>query len=166
MSGRAYLLVLGDREGLGWVIANSRMAFSARQVQAAGRLAAGDRLLLYATRGCFHNPTRDRGRIFGLASVASDLVELDPPVELAGRQFATACDLLIEGLTPFRTGLELAPLVPSLRVFPKPAAWSGRLRRTLLELPEDDARMLTRRVVPLLLAPGSVRGTYLAATRG
>ncbi|HKF79950.1 MAG TPA: hypothetical protein VKB17_03920, partial [Thermoleophilaceae bacterium] len=64
-----YLLILGEREALAWVLREQRMAFSARRARSASALTLGDRLLLYTTRGCFHNPTRDRGRVIGAGEV-------------------------------------------------------------------------------------------------
>ena len=56
-----YLLVIGDREALGWILAEQRMAFSSMSRPHVRALSPGDTLLLYTTRGCFKNPTRDRG---------------------------------------------------------------------------------------------------------
>jgi hypothetical protein len=60
-----YLLVIGDREALGWILSAERMAFPDFRRAETRSLKSGDRLLIYTTRGCFKNPTRDRGRIIG-----------------------------------------------------------------------------------------------------
>jgi hypothetical protein len=65
----SYLMPIADREPLMWILHERRTAFPSYRRSDAERLAAGDRLLLYTTRGCFHNPTRDRGRVIGVATV-------------------------------------------------------------------------------------------------
>jgi hypothetical protein len=160
-----WLLVLGDRKALAWVLGEQRMAFTPNRAAAAKRLAVGDRLFLYTTRGCFHNPTRDRGRVVGTARVASTAEELEEPLSLAGRTFSTGCGLTICELAPLRTGVELAPLVRQLTVFPIATAWSGRMRQPLLALPAADARLVEGRLKPLLRPAAEVVSEYIAAAR-
>ncbi|WJK33373.1 hypothetical protein [Solwaraspora sp. WMMA2065] len=45
----AYLVVLGERAAIRWVLEQQRMAFPATPRAEVAALAAGDRLLLYAT---------------------------------------------------------------------------------------------------------------------
>ena len=104
---RSYLLVLGEVTALAWVLAEQRMAFSAQSRSQAMALGIGDELLLYTTRGCFHNPTRDRGRVIGVAVVKSDIRELPEPVVFGERRYVTGCNLSIQGLAPFRGGVDL-----------------------------------------------------------
>lgn len=86
----SYLLILGHRDALAWVLTNGRMAFGDRSVAQARRLQVGDELLIYTTRGCFKNPTRDRGRVIGLATVQTEPVLASAPVEVGGRTFRTS----------------------------------------------------------------------------
>jgi len=138
----SYLLVLGERRAIAWVLSEQRMAFPRTPRPEVNRLAPGDELLIYTTRGAFKNPTRDRGRIVGRAVVTSPVTELDPPVEFGERSFPRGCDLRIDSLAPWGTGPELGPLAPRLAAFPKPEAWSAYLRRPLVPLTPDDARLL------------------------
>ncbi|HEX6968478.1 MAG TPA: hypothetical protein VF174_06685 [Micromonosporaceae bacterium] len=147
---RSYLVILGERDAIRWVLREQRMAFPATPRAEVAALAAGDRLFLYATRGAWHNPTRDRGRIIGVATARSSARVLDEPVEIAGRTFVSGCTLHIEGLVPYPGGLELQPLVEQLSAFPKPHAWSIYLRRPLLALPGADASLLDERLRPIL----------------
>ena len=156
-----YLLIIGEREALRWVLATQRMAFPPGRRRDALRLHEGDGLLLYTTRGAFHNPTRDRGRLIGEATVASPPVELGAPIEIANRQFTTACEIAIQTLAPLGRGVELAPLVPSLAVFPHPKSWSVLLRRPLLGLPPADARLLRSRLQAVAGEPFGALPTYL-----
>src|SRR6187401_3413296 len=82
-----YLLVLGDRAALAWVLKNERMAFPDYRRAETRALKVGDRLLLYTTRGCFRSPGRDRSRVIGEAIVTSNVGTLDQPVEISGRRF-------------------------------------------------------------------------------
>ncbi|WP_217572633.1 hypothetical protein [Streptomyces sp. GbtcB7] len=143
---RSYLLVLGERQAVAWVLRRQRMAFPARRWIEAQRLELGDELLIYTTRNCWHSPTRDRGRIIGRAYVASPVSPLDEPIEIAGRTFTSGCNLDVRTLTAYRTGVELAPLVDRLTAFPKKATWSIRLRRPLLELSTADATLVRDRL--------------------
>lgn len=138
----AYLLILGDREAIAWVLREQRMAFPGTPRSEVAALAPGDDLYLYSTRGAWRNPTRDRGRVIGKARVTSAVTAFDEPLEIAGRQFLSGCALRLESLVPYPQGMELQPLVEKLAAFPKPEAWSIYLRRALLRLPSADARLL------------------------
>jgi len=83
--GRAYLLVLGDRDAIAGVLREQRMALSPRRRAGVAALAVGDRLFLCATRSAWHRPARDRGRVLGVATVASPVQVLDEPLEIAAR---------------------------------------------------------------------------------
>ena len=86
----SYLVIIGDREPLAWVLSNQRMAFPGHRAQEVSALREGDEMLLYATRGCFRNPTRDRGRVIGRATATSVVRKLDPPLRLGGRESQSA----------------------------------------------------------------------------
>lgn len=158
----AYLLPIADREPLAWIVREQRTAFAEHRAAEATRLAPGDRLFLYATRGCFRNPTRDRGRVIGEALVAAPARRLAEPVRFGEREYPHLVELEIRTLAPRRGGVELAPLVPSLkRSFPDPASWSVRLRRALVPLDPADAAFLEGRLRPCLLPYEEALGTYL-----
>src|SRR5262245_47745569 len=129
---RSYLLVIGDAAPLAWVLAEQRMAFPARRRSEVAALEIGDELLIYTTRGCFHSPSRDRGRVMGLAVVRSDVQKLTEPIVFGERSYTSVCTLDIQGVAPLRDGLELRPLVPQLHAFPDARTWSVRLRRPLV----------------------------------
>ncbi|MEH0985733.1 hypothetical protein [Micromonospora sp. CPCC 205556] len=161
---RSFLVVLGDREAIAWVLREQRMAFPATPRAEVAALAADDRLFLYATRGAWRNPTRDRGRIIGTATALSSAQMLDKPVEIAGRTFVSGCDLRIERLVPYPGGLELQPIVEQLSAFPKPEAWSIYLRRPLLALSTSDVNLLDHHLNVLLATRPQALPTYPSAT--
>ncbi|MDO8147498.1 hypothetical protein Q6350_03550 [Isoptericola sp. b515] len=134
------LLVIGDREALGWILTESRTAFPAARRAEVANLAPGDEVFLYTTRGAFKNPTRDRGRVIGAARVAGAVSDLDPPIRFGPREFPWGCDLEIGPVAPFGHGVELAPLVGRLEAFSSlGTSWSIRLRRPLVPLSPADA---------------------------
>lgn len=162
MDSRAsYLAVIGEREALAWVLRESRMAFPATRRSEVDRLAVGDELFLLTTRGCFHNPGRDRTRVIGRAVVTTPVAPLDPPVELAGRTFPRGCDLRITSLAPYLTGVELGDLVPRLDAFPDDTTWSIRLRRPLVGLSEGDATLVAERLDSAAGPPENALDGYL-----
>jgi hypothetical protein len=156
-------MILGERDAIAWVLSEQRMAFPSTPRAEVKALTAGDRLFLYATRGAWHNPSRDRGRIIGTATAKSAVQLLDEPVEIAGRRFVSGCRLSVDGLVPYPGGLELGPVVGQLGAFPKPAAWSVYLRRALLRLSTTDVQLLTRELRPLLRAHKDALATYPGA---
>lgn len=162
-----YLLILSEREALAWVLEKERMAFPARRRAEVDRLAVGDRLILLTTRGCWHNPTRDRTRIIGTAEVTSPVRAFDDPVTIAGRDFTRGCDLKVERVTPYRTGVEVTPLVPELEVFPDtgPGAWAVRIRRPLVRLGSADTELLTRRLEAVAGDPAELVPEYVERVR-
>ena len=161
-SASAYLLVLADRAAIHWVLRTQQMAFPAIGASAAARLRRGDVLLLYATRGAWHNPTRDRGRVFGSAEVLSPVRGLEEPVHLAGRDFTLGCTLSIRNVVPYPGGVEIAPLVPDLDCFPHKSAWSTALRRPLVPLSAHDTSVVTS--LTSIAWPGSPIAGLLRAT--
>ena len=139
----SYLLVVGDREALGWILTESRTAFPSPGRSEVSALSPGDDLFLYTTRGAFRNPTRDRGRVIATAQVAGPVVCLDVPVRFGEREFPVGCALSIEHLAPFGKGVELAPLVGELDAFQSAgSAWSIVLRRPLVRLTGGDSGVL------------------------
>lgn len=161
---QSYLVVLGDRDAIGWVLREERMAFPSTPQAEVAALRQGDRLFLYATRGAWRNPTRDRGRIIGLARARSSVRRFDEPMEIVGRSFVSGCDLAIDGLVPYPGGVELQPLVAQLDAFPKPQAWSIYLRRALLRLSDADSETLLAQVMPHLVSRRDALPTYPSTT--
>jgi hypothetical protein len=158
--GKNFLLVISDREPLAWILATSRMAFSAGRISLAGQLSVDDRLFLYTTRGCFHNPTRDRGRVIGEATVASEVKPLPKPVDFGETSFPVGCDLIVMGLAAKGSGPVLADLVCKLNVFPDPRSWSARMRRVLVPLDPHDAELIRAELAALMLPPEVHRIDY------
>jgi len=158
----AYLLILGDRDAIVWVLREQRMAFPRTPRAEVAALTEGDRLYVYATRGAWRNPTRDRGRVIGTAWVTSKVRAFDAPLEIAGRRFSSGCTLSVDSLVPYPGGVELRPLVGRLAAFPRPDAWSIYLRRSLLRLPAGDARLLDRHLGPLSTSREAALPTYEA----
>ncbi|MBE1603749.1 hypothetical protein HEB94_000597 [Actinopolymorpha pittospori] len=161
----SYLLVLGEREALAWVLREGRMAFPATRRHEVDRLAVGDELFLLTTRGCFHNPVRDRTRVIGRAVVSTRVEPLDPPLELVGRRFTRGCKLDIGVLAPYRTGVEVAPLVPKLDAFPRKDVWSIWLRRPLVSLGQHDVNLIWSRLRRVGRPVSEHLPTYLESIR-
>ena len=153
--------MIGDSEPLAWILAAERMAFS----RSRSHLAEGDRLFLYATRGCFHNPTRDRGRVIGEARVAGSVKVLPEPVVFGDKAFPFGCDLQITGLAAWDAGPELRDMVGRLHRFPDPQTWSAQLRRVLVPLDAHDAAIVHSELAPLMKALPLNRAGYLERSR-
>jgi len=158
--GASYLLVIADREALAWILTEQRMAFPPARVKVAYQLERGDELLLYTTRGCFRNPTRDRGRLIGAGMVTSLVTRLRSPLSLAGRTFDTSCSISVERLAPLYGGVELAPLASSLHVFGEASSWGMRLRRPLVPLDSHDRDYLFARILQVAGPPDAVLHQY------
>lgn len=147
----AYLLIVGDRDALGWILTASRTAFPSRNRAEVSALRAGDRLYLYTTRGCFKNPTRDRGRVIGTATVSSAVVALDDVPSFGGRTFPVGCQLRLGPVAPLHHGVDLAPIAPSLDAFARLGSnWSIGLRRPLVALKGSDAARLEGLLRPVV----------------
>lgn len=141
------------------------MAFPSTPRAEVRTLAAGDRLYLYATRGAWRNPTRDRGRIIGVAEVLDAVRSFDEPIEIADRSFLSGCRLAIGGVVPYPNGVELQPLVSRLSAFPNPHAWSVYLRRPLVTLSDADVMILDSQVAPLTKPREDALQSYMEAAR-
>jgi hypothetical protein len=156
-----FLLMIADREPLAWILTDERMAFS----RSPSQLAEGDRLFLYATRSCFHRPSRDRGRVIGEAKVAGSVKLLPEPVVFGDKAYPFGCDLQITGLAARDKGPELRGMVSKLHVFPDPQTWSVRLRRVLVPLDAHDAAIVHSELAPLMKALLINRAGYLQRSR-
>jgi hypothetical protein len=157
----AFLLILGDRDGLSWVLRNRRMAFTESRASEVAALRAGDRLFLYTSRGCYHNPTRDRGRVIGEAEArAGATTRLVKPISIGQREFSLVCDIALKSLAPFREGVVLAELVPRLEVFTDKNSWSVRMRRPLLPLPAKDVRLVVKELAGIARPVDETIGQY------
>jgi hypothetical protein len=143
----SYLLPIADREPLIWILRERRTAFPVYRRRDAERLGRGDRLLLYTTRGCFHNPTRDRGRVIGVATIKRRAKDLAEPVRFGEKDFPIGVDLAFEALVSKGEGVELAPLITSLpKSFSNPAAWSASLRRALVPFDDKEAEQIAAKL--------------------
>jgi len=159
-SRRYFLLVISNREALGWILREQRMAFAPSRYRLIDSLGIEDRLVLYTTRGCFGNPTRDRGRVIGTATVTSQLQELQTPVTFWDRTFNRGCALHIDHLAPMGQGPELAGLVERLRTFP--AQWAIHIRRTLVPLDRRDFTTLDRAIADVDSSWEKALPTYMS----
>lgn len=162
-----FLLVIGDREPLAWILTERKMAFPAYRSRNAGQVSKGARLFLYTTRGCFHNPGHDRGRVIGEATVTSDIATLKEPVEFGEQSFPMGCSLDITGLVPRGEGPEMVGLVDMLHLFSSsnPRSWGVRLRRVLAPLDEHDGHLLHSTLAGVMKSLTEARTGYLPKTR-
>lgn len=159
-----YLIVIGDREPLAWVLSQGKMAFSAERARTA-RLERGDSVFIYATRGCFRNPTMGRSRVIGEAKVLSDVGPLEDPVTFGEQTYTVGCDLKIATLAPVKTGVDFAQLAPMMHAFPVHERWAVYLRRPLVPLDKHDAELLRRNLQPAAKRPSATLGGYLQEAR-
>jgi hypothetical protein len=136
----AFLIVVSNREALGWILREQRTAFPLERSRVSRSLEPGDRLVLYTTRGCFNNPSRDRGRVIATAEVATPVRSLARPVVFGDRAFEFGCGLVIEQLAPWAQGPELGPLVRRMNTIP--TSWAMHLRRAVVRLDDHDYELL------------------------
>jgi hypothetical protein len=139
-----WLVVLGEVEGLRWVLKNEKMAFTAARRSLASKIEPGDRMVLYVGRGAYHNPTRDRSQIIGLATVRTAVKDLRAPIEIAAREFICACSLEIEVALPERQGVPIDPFIRSLSFVKRPEVWGQYFRSGLTPMNERDFRVLLK----------------------
>ena len=143
---QTWLVAFGEIDGLRWVLKHSRMAFSEGLAWRASRIRPGDQLVLYATRGAFHNPTRDRSQLAGLARATSPVRRLRRPVQIRGRDYVVACDIQVTVSLPERQGVDFAPFVRKLEFIRRKNVWGQYLRAGLVPISRDDGRFLEREV--------------------
>jgi hypothetical protein len=133
-----WVWVFGEIAALRWVVEHRQMPFAGHQQRRLAAMRAGDRAVLYTTRGAFHNPTRDQARLVGLVTVDASPSQADQPVAFGDREFTWACPIRIELLLPERTGASVRALVPDLDLVKKPHAWSSYFRQSPIRIGQDD----------------------------
>lgn len=137
-----WVWVFGEIAALRWVVEHQRMLFAHHQQRRLTTMRAGDRAVLYTSRGAFHNPTRDEARPVGLATVQGDPAQADQAVGFGDREFTWACPIGIDLLLPERTGASGRDLVPTLDLVKKPHVWSSYFHQSPIRIgPDDFARM-------------------------
>jgi hypothetical protein len=122
------------------------MAFTEGMVHRSSGIDRGDGLIVYVSRGAFHNPHRDVSQVVAVARIESPPVSLRRPLKIAGRTFVVKCDLSIESSLPERGGVPIKPLVARLHLVKHPEAWGQYFRQGLIEIDEQDFRFLARQV--------------------
>ena len=133
-----WVWVFAEIQALRWVVDSSTMAFPESAGSRIAAMAKGDQVVLYTTRGAFHNPTRDEARLVGIATVEEDPERRSPPLEIAGREFVYACRVSIDILLPERTGASVRELASDLDLVAKPASWGAYFRQPPVRIGERD----------------------------
>lgn len=129
--------MLGNRTAMEWVIDRGRMAVGPRVRTLP---AIGDRLVLYTSRGAFHNPTRDRAQILALGVTSSE--PDNRRVVVAGAAYARSFAIDIDVMAEPRRGLDFLPLVPRLDFIHNRASWGGALRRPVVHIGDKDYKTI------------------------
>jgi hypothetical protein len=156
---RPFLLILGDADGLAYVLREHRMVFTRKR---RIPLARGDIVFLYITRRIFRNPSTGRGLIIGRAEIISDIVKFENGLRIADRVYTAGCHLAITGLVPLGEGVELRQIVDELETFhPHPKRWAFRIYGSFLQLSPKDASVIQEKIQPLLQDPGYVSQAYI-----
>jgi len=156
---RPFLLILGDADGLAYVLREHRLAFTPRR---RIPLTRGDSVFLYTTRGIFRNGA-GRGLIIGRAEIISDIVKFEGGLRIADRIYTSGCRLAITGLVPLGEGVELRQIVDELETFhPHPKRWAFRIYSSFLQLSPKDASVIQEKIQPLLQDPEYVSQAYLS----
>lgn len=129
-----WIFVVGEQVALDWVLRNERMAF--RPGVRLAQLAREDRVAVYATRSCWHNPTRDRAQIQAIGFVDGDVVHREQ--EVGGMQMGSYCNLVLRISLPERQGVPFHELVGRLNLTKGRKHWGPVLRRSLVPLADED----------------------------
>lgn len=135
-----WLIVIGEREGLRWVVEHQRMAF---RDTVKGSPSAGDAFAIYVSRGAFHNPGRDEAQILGLGTFKTGIERRATTV--GDERYARTARLEISDVRPERQGLPFRPLVESLTFIAKKSGWAAYVRQTLVPIPEADLDLIAKR---------------------
>lgn len=135
-----WLWVFGDIAGLRWVLEHGVMAFADHTWPRARTMKLGDLVCVYVTRGAFHNPTRDRARVGGLAQVTSEPRKAEP-LRIAGRSFGIFVEFQTITVLPERAGPEVAPLVADLERVKRSEVWGHYFRNSPARLSLHDYRI-------------------------
>jgi hypothetical protein len=137
-----WLVAFGEIDGLRWVLREERMAFSKGLASRAGKIQVGDQLVLYVTRDAFHNPSRDRSQLAGIATVTSPVRRLREPISIAGREFAVACGIDVVASLPEREGVPFDTFIQRMDFIRRKDVWGQYLRAGLIALTPKDFKAL------------------------
>ena len=159
-----FLLVVSNRETLEWILSEQRIVLPSPTPYAVpDTLMQDDRLVLYTAKGCFRNPTQDRGRVIGTATITSRTRALQSAVVFEDQVFDWECTLRIERLVPADRGPELEHLVGRLSTFPD--SWHSHIRRVLVPLNEQDFMVLDESLAEADVGRDAALPSYLNRIR-
>lgn len=143
-----YMAVVGDRKPLAWVLEQEKIAFPEQRYRHTfPHLKADDVVYLYATRGAFRNPSRDRGRVIARTVLTAELSRLENPVRF-DRPMPYQAPIIVEALAPLGQGLDLSSVIDIMTTFPIPERWAVYLRRSVLPITDGDARLFDQALKP------------------
>lgn len=138
-----YLLVIGNKAALAWVLREQQMAFPDFKRHEIRALGPGDSLFLYTTRGCFGDPNSGRSRVIAVGEATSAVTELRVPVTIGDRTYPYGCGVKFDRATTRGEGVEIGGIRPELDLFDGVGQnWSFPLRRPLVKLTEHDAKVI------------------------
>lgn len=140
-----WLWIFGEIEGLRWVLQHSRMAFGKSQSASASQIQAGDRAILYVTRGAFHNPTRDRARLAGIVEITAG-PRGGRTVTLNDRDFDVFVPFQAVHVLPEREGPEVATFAGKLGFVKNPLVWGQYFRKSPIKLSLRDFKTCEKAV--------------------
>lgn len=139
MARRTWIVVVGERTALDWVLRTQQVAFRSRSASLAlGRLRQGDQIAVYATRGVFHNPTRDQSEFLATAVATSDAKHLNRPRVVAGREFTVQATIRFDAILRPRSGVAAGDVAPNLSFVRKKPQWGQYFRHGLIDVPPKD----------------------------
>lgn len=133
-----WIFVIGERRALDWVLGTETMAF--REHVRTSLIRPRDNVVVYASRGTWHNPTRDSSQVAAIGQVTSEVRRARARVgeELMPQR----CNLRLTAQLPSRQGLPFAPLVDRLDFIRKKATWGGSMRRTVIGISDADFALI------------------------
>jgi len=107
-------------------------------------LAVGDQVGIYATRGCWHNPTRDQAQVAAVGTVASPVRTRS--VAVHDEVMPRSCRLRLDTVLEERRGVPFQLLVNRLALTKGRQSWGPVMRRTIVSLTDDDMMIIQSEV--------------------
>ena len=137
-----WVVALAEAEGLRWVLSHARMAWTQASARRASVVRPGDRLVLYVARGAFHNPTRDRSQLLGLAEVTSPCGGSTGPSRSPGGRSWPGATFASRWPSRSAGGVPVRELVDRLSFIRRKEVWGQYFPSGLVALPSPDLRVM------------------------
>jgi predicted RNA-binding protein len=139
-----WIWVFDDDKGLGWVLQNNLMGFTARGPRCSRLIKKDDRAIIYTTSNARLAQRWGLSSVTGLITVLENVHEIEPIRidERPGPPLQFSCAIRVDALLGPEAAPKMRDLIDNLSFIPRKEIWGQYLRRSPVAIPKSDFEFL------------------------